>query len=196
MCSLLAAAALATLHRPDKLNPLSSQTLREIVEAARWFDRHALVKVVVVSGQGRSFSAGADISGSDAPAEGSPLRERGPRPAHRPRRRGDERGHCRSHPRPLHRRRSRARRRLPPPDRSERRLLLDPRGRPRHSTARGGFPRPVRDIGPALTKELVMTCRAFTSDEALAAGFLNRVVPAAGLDQAVEDLVARSRSRH
>ena len=41
-----------TLNRPDKLNPLSSQTLREIAEAARWFDRHPLVKVVVVSGHG------------------------------------------------------------------------------------------------------------------------------------------------
>ena len=55
----------------------------------------------------------------------------------------------------------------------------------------GGIPRLVREIGPALTKELVMTCRPFTSDEALAAGFLNRVVPAADLDQSVEDLVAQ-----
>ena len=36
----------------------------------------------------------------------------------------------------------------------------------------GGIPRLVREIGPALTKELVMTCRPFTSAEALAAGFL------------------------
>ena len=28
----------------------------------------------------------------------------------------------------------------------------------------GGIPRLVREIGPALTKELVMTCRPFTSD--------------------------------
>jgi enoyl-CoA hydratase/carnithine racemase len=48
----------------------------------------------------------------------------------------------------------------------------------------------VREIGPALTKELVMTCRPFTSAEAFAAGFLNRVVPMADLDQSVEELVA------
>ena len=54
----------------------------------------------------------------------------------------------------------------------------------------GGIPRLVREIGPALTKELVMTCRPFTSAEALSAGFLNRAVPADALDQSVEDLVA------
>ena len=34
----------------------------------------------------------------------------------------------------------------------------------------GGIPRLVREIGPALTKELVMTCRRFTPAEAKAAG--------------------------
>ena len=38
------------LNRPDKLNPLSSHTLREIEAAARWFDGHDELKVVVVSG--------------------------------------------------------------------------------------------------------------------------------------------------
>jgi enoyl-CoA hydratase/carnithine racemase len=55
----------------------------------------------------------------------------------------------------------------------------------------GGIPRLVREIGPALTKELVMTCRPFSAAEALAAGFLNRVVPAADLDAAVGDLVGQ-----
>jgi enoyl-CoA hydratase/carnithine racemase len=35
-----------------------------------------------------------------------------------------------------------------------------------------------------------MTCREFSPQEAKAAGFLNRVVPDAELDAAVEDLVA------
>ena len=58
-----------TLARPEKLNPLSSHTLREIEAAARWFDQHDELKVVVVSGQGRAFSAGADLSsfGGGAP---------------------------------------------------------------------------------------------------------------------------------
>ena len=52
----------------------------------------------------------------------------------------------------------------------------------------GGIPRLVREIGPALTKELVMTCRPFGPDEAFAAGFLNRVVPADEVMSQVEDL--------
>ena len=42
-----------------------------------------------------------------------------------------------------------------------------------------GIPRLVREIGPALTKELVLTCRPFSPAEAAAFGFVNRVVPAA-----------------
>ena len=42
----------------------------------------------------------------------------------------------------------------------------------------GGIPRLVREIGPAMTRELVMTCRHFTPDEAQAMGLVNRVVPA------------------
>jgi enoyl-CoA hydratase/carnithine racemase len=54
----------------------------------------------------------------------------------------------------------------------------------------GGIPRLVREIGPALTKELVMTCRRFTPAEAKAAGFLNRVVPADQLEREVNQLAA------
>src|SRR3954453_22099450 len=66
-----------TLARPDKLNPLSSQTLNEIEQAARWFDTHDALKVVVVSGQGRAFSAGADVSsfGSGEPGGGRDPRD-------------------------------------------------------------------------------------------------------------------------
>lgn len=40
------------LNRPGQLNPLSSHTLHEIELAARWFDEHHDLKVVVVSGAG------------------------------------------------------------------------------------------------------------------------------------------------
>jgi enoyl-CoA hydratase/carnithine racemase len=53
----------------------------------------------------------------------------------------------------------------------------------------GGIPRLVREIGPALTKELVMTCRPFGAEEAARFGFLNRVVPPERLDDEVEALV-------
>jgi enoyl-CoA hydratase/carnithine racemase len=52
----------------------------------------------------------------------------------------------------------------------------------------GGIPRLVREIGPALTKELVITCRPFDADEALRAGFLNRVVESSALDSTVHAL--------
>jgi len=48
----------------------------------------------------------------------------------------------------------------------------------------------VREIGPAATKELVMTCRPFGAEEARRLGFLNRVVPEERLDEEVEELVA------
>ena len=49
----------------------------------------------------------------------------------------------------------------------------------------------MREIGPALTKELVLTCRPFDAAEAKTAGFLNRCVPAEALDASVLEL-ARS----
>ncbi len=39
------------------------------------------------------------------------------------------------------------------------------------------LPRLMREIGPARTKELVMTCDRFSSEEALRWGFLNHRVP-------------------
>lgn len=57
-----------TLARPDKLNPLGTTTLLELVAAARWFDEQRAVKVVIVSGQGRAFSAGADLASFGDPS--------------------------------------------------------------------------------------------------------------------------------
>ena len=54
----------------------------------------------------------------------------------------------------------------------------------------GGVPRLVRELGPALTRDLIMTCRPFTAKEAKEAGFLNRVVPPSDLDHTVDELVS------
>jgi len=59
----------------------------------------------------------------------------------------------------------------------------------------GGINRLVREIGPALTKELVITCRPFDAAEALASGFLNRVVPVDELEVEVADLAAQVASK-
>ncbi len=180
-----------TLNRPDKLNPLSTQTLNELVAAARWFDGRPAVKVVVVSGNGRAFSAGADLAAFAGPTEaaGAPREA-----ADAGRRMADAlegmravtiarlHGYCvggglvLAAACDLRVAAATARFSIPEVD----------LGIP---LAWGGIPRLVREIGPALTKELVMTCRPFGADEAKAAGFLNRVVPDADLDDEVEKLV-------
>lgn len=175
-----------TLNRPDKLNPLSSHTLHEIELAARWFDEHHDLKVVVVSGAGRAFSAGADLSAftQSAPMEDRQVGWRMARALEEMRAGTVARVHgwcvggglvvasaC-----DLRIAADTARFSIPEVD----------IGIP---LAWGGIPRLVREIGPALTKELVMTCRPFDAAEARAAGFLNRVVPEADLDSEVEALV-------
>ena len=50
-----------TLNRPECLNAMNSTMLRELVEAAHWFDAQPDVRVVIVRGAGRAFSAGADL---------------------------------------------------------------------------------------------------------------------------------------
>jgi enoyl-CoA hydratase/carnithine racemase len=59
----------------------------------------------------------------------------------------------------------------------------------------GGIPRLVREIGPAATKELVMTCRPFDADEAVRLGFLNRAVPIGELESTVGELVRTLASK-
>jgi enoyl-CoA hydratase/carnithine racemase len=176
------------LNRPDKLNPLSTHTLREIERAARWFDEHLELKVVVVSGAGRAFSAGADLGSFTATGQPED-REQGWRMA----RALDEmravtvarlHGWCVgggvvvAAGCDLRIAATSARFSIPEID----------LGIP---LAWGGIPRLVRELGPALTKELVMTCRPFDAHEAQRAGFVNRVVPDEQLDDAVEALVVQ-----
>ena len=49
------------LNRPERLNAMNSTMLRELVEAARWFDTQPDVRVVILSGAGRAFCAGVDL---------------------------------------------------------------------------------------------------------------------------------------
>ena len=49
------------LNRPDVLNALNRQMVREIVTAMKSFDLNEDIKVIVLSGKGRAFAAGADI---------------------------------------------------------------------------------------------------------------------------------------
>ncbi|OQP04273.1 enoyl-CoA hydratase [Geobacillus sp. 46C-IIa] len=55
------AVGVIELARPDVLNALSRQMVVEIVAAVELFDRDEAVRVIVLTGRGRAFAAGADI---------------------------------------------------------------------------------------------------------------------------------------
>ncbi len=73
--SIEAPIGFITLNRPKQLNALNRQMVHEIVAAAEEFDRDSAVRVIVVSGNGQAFSAGADIDEmADETAVGMELR--------------------------------------------------------------------------------------------------------------------------
>jgi enoyl-CoA hydratase/carnithine racemase len=55
--------ATITLSRPEKLNAFRAETMREFLAALDEADSDDEVRAVVVTGEGKAFSAGADISG-------------------------------------------------------------------------------------------------------------------------------------
>jgi enoyl-CoA hydratase/carnithine racemase len=67
--------AVFTLDRPDKLNALTSPMYAGLVDALDRVDRDDQIRAVVVTGRGRGFCAGADLSvGSDVFRDHEPLR--------------------------------------------------------------------------------------------------------------------------
>jgi len=56
------AVALVTFNRPDKANALNAEMWREMRQALVWCDQEPGVRAVVLSGNGRHFSAGIDLS--------------------------------------------------------------------------------------------------------------------------------------
>ncbi len=50
-----------TLERPEVLNALNEETIRELDAAFRSLERDERVRIVLLSGAGKAFSAGADI---------------------------------------------------------------------------------------------------------------------------------------
>jgi len=55
--------ATITLHRPDKLNAFTVRMMFELIEAFDKTDADDAVRAVIVTGAGRAFCAGADVSG-------------------------------------------------------------------------------------------------------------------------------------
>ena len=175
-----------TLNRPEQLNAMNSTMLRELAEAARWFDTRPDVRVVIVRGAGRAFSAGADLKDSSRNEADGWLARRAAAQA--------------------------GSRMMDAIEAMSATTIASVQGyavggavllmaacdlRVAAEDARfsipevelgiplawGGIPRLVREIGPAMTKELVITCRQFTPQEAKAMGFVNRVVPVDDLEQ-------------
>jgi enoyl-CoA hydratase/carnithine racemase len=179
------------LNRPSRLNALSTTTLAELARAARWFDEQQEVRVVIVGGRGRAFSAGADLDGFPTVGD-AVLRQAAD--VGRQMAEAMEAMHALTIARiqgwcvggglvvaaacDLRVATDNVRFSIPEVD----------LGIP---LAWGGIERLVREIGPALTKELVITCREFSAQEAHTAGFLNRVVSEDQLDEVVQTLAAQ-----
>ena len=184
-----------TLDQPTKLNPLGTVALREIAEAAAWFDTTDAV-VVIVTGEGRAFSSGFDLrefaSGSSAAEDAMSGRDQAD----------------------LGRRMAEAMERMSALSIAalkgpcvgggvvlagvcDLRIAADdtvfsiPEVDLGIPLAWGGIPRLVREIGPAITRELVLTCRPFDAHEARSIGFVNRVVPRDDLETAVDELAGQ-----
>ena len=181
--------ALITIERPSTLNSLDVATLRALAEAAGEVAGRSTTKVVVLRGRGRAFSSGVDLGLLDGSGGTDPrlVPELGLAMVEAidaipavtvAALRGAAVGGG-----------------LVLAAACDLRVAADDTyfaipevdlGLP---VGWGGVPRMVREIGPALTRELIMTCRPFTAREARDAGFVNRVVPAPELDAAVDELV-------
>ena len=185
-----------TLSRPDKLNALSPALLGDLIEAARDLDARPEVKVVIVSGEGRAFCAGFDLgafAAQDAEGDTRATADLGRRMAEaitgmRALTIARVHGHCVGGGLVLA---AACDLRVAAADA----VFSIPEVELGIPLAWGGIPRLVREIGPAMTKELVLTCRPFTAEEGRALGLLNRVVPPAELGEAVDALAAQLADR-
>ena len=172
------------LSRPEKLNALSAELLDELAAAARWLDGCEEVKAVVVRGAGRAFSGGADLGGMQPAGEDAPARrwalDRGRRTVEalagtRALTVAAIHGHCvgggvvLACACDLRIAAEGTRFSIPEVD----------LGIP---LTWSGIPRLVRELGPSVTKDLVLTCRAFDAEEALRLRLVSRVVPAGQLE--------------
>lgn len=58
------ATAIITISRPDAMNSFNTELRSDLMAAFRLADRDDGIRVIVFTGEGRSFSAGADLKGS------------------------------------------------------------------------------------------------------------------------------------
>lgn len=66
--------ATVTLNRPDRLNAITIDLLAELREAAKVIAADTGIRAVILTGAGRGFCAGADLSAHDKPTEANQSR--------------------------------------------------------------------------------------------------------------------------
>lgn len=181
-----------TLNRPEKLNAINFRMHAEIQEACMQLADDAEARVVILTGEGRAFSAGADLGGSASGPNRSPLAEANA---------NANQSHLQERLRSSAGNRSSAS--LEGLDQvtigavnglaiggavvflacldirlaAESAWFSIPEVDLDIPLTWNALPRLMRELGPARTKELVMTCDRFTSEDALRWGFINHRVP-------------------
>jgi len=76
--------ATITLNRPEKLNAFSPRMTAELYGAFAELENNDDARVIVVTGTGRAFSAGADLSSDGSTFNADARRTRGEMPQARP----------------------------------------------------------------------------------------------------------------
>lgn len=59
------AIAILKLNRPKTLNALNPSILRDLLSGLRWAEAEASIRVIVLTGEGRNFTAGLDLLDKD-----------------------------------------------------------------------------------------------------------------------------------
>ena len=185
-----------TMNRPERLNALSRELMSEVVQLGAWLKLREDIRVIVFSGAGRSFCAGFDLNDFSSASAGESPRQAADLGRLATNALTDVpqltiaavHGHCVGGGVVFV-------------------AACDLRVATTETTfsipevdlgiplAWGGIPRLVREIGPALTKELVLTCRPFGADEAKSIGFINQVVAPGDLETTVTELAQNLASK-
>lgn len=184
-----------TLARPDKLNALNDDLRRALAGVLRDLEERPEVRVVVLAGEGRAFSAGADLTTTSYPPIEGPWATK----RHRT-------GTWQRVLEQLDRIPQATVARLHGHVIGGAALLAaacDIRIAADDTVVRipelaigipltwAGIPLLVREVGLPLTRDWVMTCRPVAADELLRSGYAQRVVARAELDDAVAACVGQ-----
>jgi enoyl-CoA hydratase/carnithine racemase len=188
------------LIRSQRRNSLSLETLNELIAAAAACNARDDLRVVVVSGEGASFCAGADLGVIAALFDSTMAHDALEDMADLGRRMAEAiesiravtiaaiHGHCVGGGVVL-------------AAACDVRLAAEgtefsiPETAIGIPLAWGGIPRLVRTVGPAAAIELILTCRVFEAEEARRMGFVSQVVEREDLENAAHELAATMAER-